>query len=332
MSGDELGHVNYDANDYRIIVVKDGQIMERGTFKELLDADGVFASMWTAHIHALKAPEAPIASGSGYEVDILSTERIVTDSPRAATSSLRPADSIRLPSVHGESVPPAVPAKDNGPVSFPIAGSEEGPASSSALAFPASEGTGAPVPTSLAFPTSDDARSVRSQPQSAIPGHVHSASVTFDMTSTPPRASTPDPVSDKQDPASEGKRKRISSQNFQRIARRVSLSVRKSDGIPMIANIANVLKRDGSSKADSKDKDKTNKEESKGDEAAVRDTDVASATGSGSGPASGAASARNSGEISQQVEKDKEREEKKKKRRSFMQMGNIGSFGSSGST
>ena len=74
----------------------------------------------------------------------------------------------------------------------------------------------------------------------------------------------------------------------------------KGSGIPGIANIANVLKRDSSLKGESKDKG--------GGELNAKDADVVSATGSGSGLTSGEKIARNSGEINRQGEKDKERE------------------------
>ncbi|KAI6000744.1 hypothetical protein EDD15DRAFT_1791311 [Pisolithus albus] len=293
----------------QIIVLKDGEIVEQGAFDELVGANGVFASMWAEYVQSTSA---------------------LADSPRPATTSLRPTDSVRAPSfrapaasIRAESTAPIVPPKDNTvPVSFPTSGAEEDLATApTPVAFPTSGDPSSQTGGPVAFPVSDDARSVASQPRAAIPGHVQGASVTFDTTTTPPRSGTPDPSGTPNADATEGKRKRISSQNFQRLARRISLSTpRKGAGIPGIANIANVLKRDSSFKADNKDKD-----EAKTGESSSKDADVASATGSGSGLASGADSARNSGEISRQAEKDKEREEKKKRRRSFMQFGSGGS-------
>ncbi|KAI6044678.1 hypothetical protein EDC04DRAFT_326948 [Pisolithus marmoratus] len=212
----------------------------------------------------------------------------------------------------------AVDAEDGDRV---IADSPQAAAAPTPVGFPTSGDVSSQAVEPVAFPGSDDARSVSSQPRPAIPGHVQGASVTFDTTTTPPRSSTPDPSGTPNADSTEGKRKRISSQNFQRIARRISLSTpRKGAGIPGIANIANVLKRDSSVKDKAVDKD-----DGKGGEASSKDADIASASGSGSGLPSGTQSARNSGEISRQAEKDKEREEKKKRRRSLMQFGSSGS-------
>lgn len=315
----------------KIIVLKDGGIVEEGTFDELVAANGVFASMWAEYAQSTSAPAGP--PPVGYDAEAVDTEGdglVVADSPEPVTTSLRPTDSVRAPSLHApavsiraESTAPVVPPKDTTvPISFPTSGPEEELATApTPVAFPTSDDQ---APEPVAFPVSDDGRSVASQPRPTIPGHAQGASVTFDTTTTPPRSGTPDPsgTPNADATATESKRKRISSQNFQRLARRISLSTpRKGAGIPGIANIANVLKRDSSFKADNKDKDET-----KTGESSSKDADVASASGSGSGLASGADSARNSGEISRQAEKDKEREEKKKRRRSFMQ------FGSSGST
>lgn len=326
--------------DCRIVVLKDGQIAEQGTFKELLEADGVFATMWAEHVQQAPAPSGPDPSVAGYEIEVADAEAIsgsgvIAESPGAATASLPPAPSVRAPSlraptasIHAESVAPPVPTKDdNDPISFPTSDAEVEPIPPAPVAFPTSDDKDKPAqaPAPVSFPASDDANSASSHPRPAIPGHIHSASVTFDTSTTPPRASTPDPTGSPKAEPTEGKRKRISSQNFQRMARRISLSTpRKGTGIPSIpgiANIANVLKRDGSVKGESKDKGG----EAKSGEAGVQDADVVSATGSGSGLRSGGNSARNSGELSRQSDKDKEREEKKKRRRSFMQIGSGGS-------
>ncbi|KAL4080195.1 hypothetical protein V8B97DRAFT_1930805 [Scleroderma yunnanense] len=312
----------------QIIVLRDGRVAEQGTFKELLEANGVFATMWAEHIQETSAPAGSAPSAAGYDVEVVDAEAVsgsgvMAESPRATSASLHPAESVRAPSLHAptasiraESIAPAVPAKDSsGPITFPTSESEVEPAPSAApVVFPTSDETTTQVPAPVTFPTSDDTRSISSQPRPAIPGHVQGASVTFDTTTTPPRASTPDPFGTPNSEPADGKRKRISSQNFQRVARRISLSMpRKGSGIPGIpgiANIANVLKRDSSLKGESKDRS---------GESSVKDTDVGSGTGSGGN------SARNSGEITRQSDKDKEREEKKKRRKSFMQIGSSGS-------
>ncbi|KAG8213755.1 hypothetical protein J3R82DRAFT_10464 [Butyriboletus roseoflavus] len=222
-------------------------------------------------------------------------EAFISGSPRAVTASIR-ATSIRAPSIKptvsikADSVAPSVPTKDlPAPVSFPSAlGESESvvpPASSDAatpVAFPESS---APAP--IAFPKTDDSRSIDSGSQA----HVRlPTSITFDTTTTPPRVSTPDPTgasASSSTPDAEGKRKRISSQNFSRLARRISLSTPKKgvgiQGIPGIAGISRIDATGGSSSAP--------------------------------------ATARNSGEISaERTEKEKEREEKKRKRKSFMEV------------
>ena len=213
------------SSNYRIIVLKDGQIAEQGTFKELLEADSVFATMWAEHTQ--QAPATGSASSAiGYDVEVADAEAVsgsgvIAESPRVATASLPPAASVRSPSVRApaasiraESTAPT--AKDNNdPVAFPTSDAEVEPTPSPApVAFPTSDNTSAQAPAPVSFPTSDDTHSVSSQPRPAIPGHVHGASVTFDTTTTPPRASTPDPTGTPKSEPADGKRKRISSQNF----------------------------------------------------------------------------------------------------------------------
>jgi hypothetical protein len=346
----------------QIIVLKDGQLAESGSYKELLEADGVFASMWADHLGAsapIPGSSSATASGAveGYEiadaeavsgpVDSETQSQVVGvidasavhDSPRAFTASIRAGGSVRAPSFRAptasvrapsirpsvsqkaESVAPSVPTKDHiVPVSFPTSGPEEEapepvsfPSSSDAapLAFPTSSDN-AP----LAFPTtSDDSRSINSASQT----HIRlPTAITFDTTATPPRVSTPDPTNPGSssstpgapNPETEGKRKRIGSQNFQRLARRISLSTPRKgagiQGIPGIAGIAGVLRRDSSFRTDKDGKDKN-----------VEGRDSLDAVGTSSAPET----ARSSGEIgAERTDKDKEREEKKRKRKSFMEV------------
>ncbi|KAF8844610.1 hypothetical protein BDN67DRAFT_962519 [Paxillus ammoniavirescens] len=313
----------------QILVLKDGQLVESGSFKDLLEADGLFASMWADHLGtSAPVPDSSSATASrvvdGYDVLTPNVEvsvigDVTHDSPRAVTASIR-APSVRAPSIRpaasvkAESVAPSIPAKDfQAPVSFPSSGSED----PQPTAFASSSVGSAPVafPTSsdiapLAFPTSDDSRSISSASQT----HIRlPTAITFDTTATPPRVSTPDPTgasSSSPTPDAEGKRKRISSQNFQRLARRISLSTPRKgmgiQGIPGIAGIAGVLRRDTSFKGG----DKGNGESS------ARDSMDAV------GPsASAPETARNSGEMgAERADKDKEREEKKRKRKSFMEV------------
>jgi len=106
------------------------------------------------------------------------------------------------------SVPPASPARDSGaglvnfPVSFPTSGDDE------SMKAPSSTGAGST-------------------------SHTPGPSVTFGASvDTPPshsRTGTPEP-------ASEGKRKRTTSQNLQRLARRVSLVSKRSGSVSSIPN------------------------------------------------------------------------------------------------
>ncbi|KAF8441427.1 hypothetical protein L210DRAFT_3630098 [Boletus edulis BED1] len=328
----EVGTSGLDGVDSvdQILVLKDGQLVESGPFKELVQADGPFASLWADHIGAgapVPGSSSATASGvaEGYDISTNNTQPIdsqigegsvveafILDSPRAVTASIRaasvraPTASIRAPSIKptvsikADSVAPPVPIKDL---------ASAAPKESAPVAFPTPNvfsGSSAPGP--IAFPKADDSRSFDSGSQT----HVRlPTSITFDTTATPPRVSTPDPTgASSSPPETEGKRKRISSQNFQRLARRISLSTPKKgvgiQGIPGIANIAGVLRRDTSVKSSDK---------GSGENGARESTDVTG--GSSSAPET----ARNSGEINaERTEKDKEREEKKRKRKSFMEV------------
>lgn len=135
------------------------------------------------------------------------------------------------------------------PVAFPRSPSEE---TSAPVTFPASESTPSEVPAApVSFPAAqgDDAASqapsgVEAAPAVATPG------VTFspDVASPSPRSGTPDPNA-------EPKRKRISSQNFQRLARRISISGRRGSSQSTIPNLIPSLKRGDSTPRDSTSKD-----------------------------------------------------------------------------
>lgn len=294
----------------RILVLKDGQLVESGSFKELVQSDGPFASLWADHIGTgapVPGSSSATASGAaeGYDAQLgegSAAEAFISESPRA-TSVRAPTASVRAPSVRptpsfkADSVAPSVPTKDFSiPFAFtPAAGGPE----QVALSAPSAS---API----AFPKTDDSRSIDSGSQA----HVRlPTSITFDTSATPPRVATPDPTGGSSPPRdTEGKRKRISSQNFQRLARRLSLSTPKKgaglQGIPGIAGIAGVLRRETSFKTTDK---------SNGESSARESTDIPG--GSSSAPET----ARNSGEMTaERAEKDKEREEKKRKRKSFM--------------
>ena len=109
--------------------------------------------------------------------------------------------------------------------------SDAGPSKANPVAFLTSE------PASIAFPTStsDETASQKAPSTTQVPGITFAPGV-----STPERTGTPDPESDT-------KSKRISAQNFQRLARRLSLTTKRagtiSSGIPILGN----LRRDATS-------------------------------------------------------------------------------------
>ena len=151
------------------------------------------------------------------------------------------------------------------PVAFPTSGSEEVVTAFSET--PAGDTTPVQLPDAplvaepLAFPTADEP--ILEPVASPTPGPA----VTFEASVSPSRTGTPDPDS-------EPKRKRISSQNFQRLARRISVTTRRSSliipGIPGLKKDSSKVSTDdagndsasGSSKGDTvKSKSKKEKKE-----------------------------------------------------------------------
>ena len=127
------------------------------------------------------------------------------------------------------SAPVAFPsAEASAPVAFP---SDSADSTAAPVAFPSS--TSSPAP--LAFPTSPE---ISSQREGSVA--ERGPGVTFQDAQTPERTSTPDPEAD-------GKRRRtLSTQGIQRLARRISITARKqgsatnipSVSIPSIPSIA----------------------------------------------------------------------------------------------
>ena len=101
--------------------------------------------------------------------------------------------------------------------------SEAAPSKTNPVAFPTSDSAPIAFPTS----TSDETASQKA------PSTTQTQGITFAQgVSTPERTGTPDPES-------ETKRKRISSQNFQRLARRLSVTTKRAgsiSGIPILGN------------------------------------------------------------------------------------------------
>ena len=52
-----------------ILVLKDGQIIEKGSFKELLAIDGTFASMWADQVPSADDP-TPMISGTSVKQEM----------------------------------------------------------------------------------------------------------------------------------------------------------------------------------------------------------------------------------------------------------------------
>lgn len=250
---------------FRILVLKDGQIVEQGSHKELLELDGIFASMWADQIATSDDPAVRPLAVQGYSVE---------DKPAETASGLEAAERPTQDTSNDEDAPEAgpveapaeeavaadvtVPNADDIPtndVTAPSTHDEPGPilAEDAPVAFPSSPDGGdddeqivaaagpseepAVVSSPIEFPTSDDASASNANPPVSSPGITFAPEV-----SSAGRTGTPDPES-------EPKRKRISSQNFQRLARRISLSTKRqgstSSSFPSIPSIPG-LKRDAS--------------------------------------------------------------------------------------
>ncbi|KAI0036897.1 hypothetical protein K488DRAFT_40032 [Vararia minispora EC-137] len=223
-----------------ILVLKDGQIVEQGSHAQLLAQGGVFAAMWAEQVSVTEGEQLSVKMEakpddskplvSGYEVESEAPQ--VAEDVERLTIDAQPTQDIPQPE---EAPVPATDASNAVPIAFPT--SEDDAEPDAPVAFPSSDN--APdVPTKdapVAFPTSDDTASQAPTTDSPAPAAA-SPGITFSGDSHPER----NPSSD---PESEPKRKRISSQNFQRLARRISVSARRtgSTGIP---NLAGLLRRD----------------------------------------------------------------------------------------
>ncbi|CAK5265361.1 unnamed protein product [Mycena citricolor] len=239
-----------------ILVLKDGQIVEQGSHAELLGLGGVFASMWADQVSKdpelkdpeLKDPEiadVPIVE-QGYSAEPEISPEVAAEVPEvtAEIPAIGEDTIIETPEAEPEMLPPveaepvvapvvsqpiAFPSSDPEPISFPTSESEV----DAPLSFPVSEPVSEQAEsTPLMFPTSDEPAS---EVEKMSPG------VTFEPGLTSPTTSP--------DPEAEPKRKRISSQNFQRIARRISLTTRRQGSTSGIASIIPGLRRDKSDKA-----------------------------------------------------------------------------------
>ncbi|KAF9007997.1 hypothetical protein BDQ17DRAFT_1455635 [Cyathus striatus] len=131
-----------------ILVLKDGQIVEQGTHKELIARDGFFASMWADQVSATEDPNASIAGTSikkeatGYDVDI----GVGTEENRDSQDSIvsEPAyEALGTPAADADSAPSEdikpviVPGEVVGEVQSDDVPSE--PTASATIAFPTTQ-------------------------------------------------------------------------------------------------------------------------------------------------------------------------------------------------
>jgi ATP-binding cassette subfamily B (MDR/TAP) protein 6 len=214
------------------LVLKDGQIIEQGSHQELLAQGGVFATMWADQISATgdptvdhnvktdpvlgyEAESTPAAEATVEEEEEeqtpdapqeLEVSGVFVDTPEALPATVASTEEA-------VDAPPPLPAKE------PMVSPSDGVAATAPLAFPSSEDTASQKATS---------ERISSHP---------AGGVTFgDSINTPPsRTGTPDPDA-------EMKRKRTTSQNFQRFARKISLTTRRTGSGTVIPG----LKRDSS--------------------------------------------------------------------------------------
>lgn len=232
----------------RILVLKDGQIVEQGNHRQLLEQDGVFANMWSDQIRAEEPDLVPLESTKqeliGYfaepettavsrpPVDISQSEHEAV--PEAATISQAEDQTAaqEVPASHTSDTEAEGKADvtDRAPADLTVTAAGADTENSAApstppsgpVVFPSDEPVAFPSDAPVAFPnapisfpTSEQAPESESGLDTS--GAPATPGVTFDESvAHPSRSETPDP-------SAEPKRKRTASQNFQRFARRVSL-------------------------------------------------------------------------------------------------------------
>ncbi len=236
----------------RILVLQNGQIVEQGSFKELIQLeDGIFASMWADQVSS----SDDVAGGSvkkrasGYSVGVAEVDG---ESESHKLTEIPPEDFVATEIIHdpelSEAVPDAVPSDAQESLLAAVDEPEGSVKTKSVDEDKSVLPSAAPTATvgfpSFVFPIASEPLDI---PDERAPTPATGPSVTFgsSINSPPSRTGTPDPES-------EPKRKRISSQNFQRLARRMSLTTRRQGssssiltGIPGIPGLG---KRDSSPK------------------------------------------------------------------------------------
>ena len=279
----------------RILVLKDGQVIERGTHSELIALDGSFAAMWADQVSSSDAASShkkePVTGysvgqdedadtkaeteGATEETPVVAQEPAAEEAP-AVTEEAAPAPfpvteeatpaPVSFPTTEEAAAPEAPEADKAAPVSFPTSEetaapvafpSEDAPVtppvafptseSGTPFAFPSSE---SPVPAPVSFPGGGEETASQNTP--SLADRAGTPGVTFQNVPTPPRTGTPDMNQD------DGKRRRtLSTQGIQRLARRISISGRRqgSTAGSIIANAIPILRRENTtaSHRDSKD-------------------------------------------------------------------------------
>ncbi|KAG6862313.1 hypothetical protein C0995_016011 [Termitomyces sp. Mi166 len=244
-----------------IVVLKDGQIVERGSHKELLALDGIFASMWADQVSAsddrtsldersIKKEVSGYVGESEAQVEheatpvqlqrpevIPSVDALVdmpTDVSPTAEAVLVDLSGYPTPtaelvaSQRGESIKHEELAPSSPPIHSPIPITPI----TAPLAFPTTNELEQEPPESQLQPQSPPTEGVSTPQVPAVSFPAH-------LTTPPSRTGTPDTDS-------EPKRKRISSQNFQRLARKISLTTRRQSSSSIIPGISSIpgLKRE----------------------------------------------------------------------------------------
>ena len=229
-----------------ILVLKDGQIVEKGNLKELLAIDGIFASMWAEQVSSADEPALSInGTGTKNEISgyIVESEETKQEHPQDISETLASitfpvasvAESAVVPNEERIDVLPAVTANEESPLpqSKPV-DTVDAPDAALIVPIPVTPiSLQSSVIAPVEFPTTPETPQPQTPPQPEIRRSDSPVSftpaVTFEasVNSPPSRTGTPGPED-------EPKRKRISSQNFQRLARRISLSTRRQGSVSSI--------------------------------------------------------------------------------------------------
>lgn len=226
-------------------MLRDGQIIESGSHRDLLTSNGAFAAMWAEQISAddesQDVKDIIAESSKRAESAIDHTEQInlpITDSPPPVVHQTIPVDEEILadpgkgkaveaettevtaePEIQTEPVNEATFADAISSDPEPVEAKAPSEKTPSVKETPPTQIT---FPGQIAFPGStgpEDDSSMRRG--TSFDGPSPTPGVTFEAGVNPSRSETPDP--DFKEP----KKKLMSSQNFQRLARRISIGNRK---------------------------------------------------------------------------------------------------------